>query len=65
MQNNTQIRTDGKRALTVNQTIALYNLSRTSIYRLIKEKKLHTVKIAGRRLVPVESLESLLSGEAA
>ena len=59
----TPVRSD-KRALTVRETIARYSISRTSLYKIIKQGKLKTVKIAGRRLVPVDEIEGLISGGA-
>jgi excisionase family DNA binding protein len=53
---------DGKRAFHVNEAISAYGLSRTTIYKLIKEGRLRTVKVAGRRLIPRDSLEALLQG---
>jgi excisionase family DNA binding protein len=37
-------------------------LSRATIYRLIEQKKLATLKIGSRRLVPVGAIDALLSG---
>jgi excisionase family DNA binding protein len=40
-------------------------LSRTSIYRLIRGGRLRVVRVAGRKLIPAESLKALLaSGDA-
>ena len=49
-----------KRAYRVNEATETYGVGRTKIYELIKEGKLHTVKVGGRRLIPAESLEALL-----
>jgi excisionase family DNA binding protein len=54
-----------KLAYSINEVIYLTGLSRTTLYKLIKERKLSTVLVAGRRLVPQSSLSSLLSTEAA
>jgi excisionase family DNA binding protein len=40
-------------------------LGRSLIYRLIREEKIQTVKIGGRRLVLRESLDALLHGKEA
>ena len=42
----------------------MYRLSRSTLYKLISAKQLHTVKIGGRRLIPRDELESLLNNGA-
>ena len=49
-----------RRALRINDAAAAYGLGRSTIYKLMAEGKLSTVKIAGRRLIPRDNLESLL-----
>jgi excisionase family DNA binding protein len=49
-----------KRAYRVSEVAEAYGIGRTKLYDLIKEGKLHTVKVGGRRLIPAESLEALL-----
>lgn len=49
-----------RRALHVNQFCEAYGVSRSTAYRLIAEGKLKTVKVANRRLVPVDAAEALL-----
>jgi excisionase family DNA binding protein len=53
-----------KRALHVNEVVAAYGISRSTIYNLINSEKLKTIKIGKRRLIPVESAESLLRNGA-
>lgn len=36
-------------------------LSRATVYKLIAQKKLMTIKIGGRRLVPVAAIDALLA----
>lgn len=55
------IATDERRALRVNDAAKSYGVSRSTIYKLMSAKKLATVKIAGRRLIPVDALEALLA----
>lgn len=55
------MRPDVPRALTVAQFCAAYAISRSSTYKLIKQKKLRTIKLAGRRLIPLDEAERLLS----
>lgn len=39
-------------------------ISRTTLYEMIKEQKIHTVVIGGRRLIPNTEAERLLAGTA-
>jgi excisionase family DNA binding protein len=48
-------------AYTVRQAKQVLNLSKTTIYELIKSGELQTVKVGGRRLIPHASAEALLS----
>jgi excisionase family DNA binding protein len=52
-------------AVTVQRARELSGLGNTTIYALIRDKKLETVTVGRRRLVLFKSLESLLQGEAA
>lgn len=52
-----------KRALRVNEAVQSYGLSRSTLYRLIAGGVLHSVRVGGRRLIPVDALEALLTGE--
>ena len=51
-------------ALRINDAAAACGLGRTSIYELINEGKLRTVKVAGRRLVPMAALRELIEHAA-
>jgi len=53
-----------RRALRVNEAAALYGISRSTIYVLMARGTLRKVKIAGRRLVPRDAIEALISGGA-
>jgi excisionase family DNA binding protein len=53
-----------RRALSIRETAQACGLSRATIYRLIEQKKLATLKVGARRLVPVGALDALLSGYA-
>jgi excisionase family DNA binding protein len=48
------------RAYRVNDFINAFGLGRTSVYKLIKEGKLRTVMIGGRRLIPADEAEMLI-----
>jgi excisionase family DNA binding protein len=60
-QNNT-VQVFDKRAMSVREFGATYSLSRSSIYKLIQAGRLRTVKVAGKRLIPVAEGERLLAG---
>lgn len=47
--------------VSVNGAAEALNLGRTSIYALIKEGRLHTVKLGRRTLIKIESIHALLS----
>jgi len=53
-----------RRALSIPEAARTCGLSRATLYRLIADGKLTTLKIGARRLVPVGSLDALLSGAA-
>ena len=50
-----------RRALSVMETAKAVGLSRATIYRLIEQKRLATLKIGSRRLVPVAEIDALLA----
>jgi excisionase family DNA binding protein len=49
-----------RRALSVQEAARALGISRASLYRLVQQKRLATVKIGSRRLVPVTALDNLL-----
>jgi excisionase family DNA binding protein len=55
---------DDKRAYRINEAVAVYRLSRSTLYKLIANGTLRTVKIAGRRLIPRDAIEALFEGGA-
>ena len=50
-----------KRAYRVNEAVAAYRLSRSTLYKLMAEGTLRTVKVAGRRLIPRDAMEALIA----
>jgi hypothetical protein len=48
----------------ISDAVAISGLSRSSIYKAIKNGCLHTVFVSGRRLVPASSLRQFLLGAA-
>jgi len=51
-----------RRALSIREAARTCGLSRATLYRLLKEGRLATIKIGSRRLVLVSALDALLSG---
>jgi excisionase family DNA binding protein len=51
-----------RRALSIREAAQACGLSRATLYRLIEQRKLETVKVLGRRLVRLEALDVLLNG---
>ena len=51
-------------AYRVNDAVRISGLSRSSIYVLMSENKLESIKVAGRRLIPAAALRDLLQGAA-
>ncbi|MGC8535820.1 MAG: helix-turn-helix domain-containing protein [Rhizomicrobium sp.] len=49
-------------ALSINDTAKALSLGRTSIYALIREGRLETIKLGRRTLVKAESLRRLVKG---
>ena len=53
-----------RRALSIEEAAEACGLSRATLYRLIADGRLATLKIGARRLVPVASIDALLTGSA-
>lgn len=51
-----------KRALTVNEAVRLYSISRSGLYLLIKNHAIPDVVVAGRRLINRDAMERLIAG---
>jgi excisionase family DNA binding protein len=50
-----------RRALSIVETSEATGLSRSSLYRAMESGALATVKVGGRRLVPVTAVDALLN----
>ncbi len=61
MSKNKRNEPDARRAYQVNEAAAAYRLSRSTLYSLMATGKLRSVKIGGRRLIPVDAIEALLA----
>ncbi len=48
----------------VNDAAKVAGLPRSTIYALIAEKRLRSIMVAGRRLIPSKALRELLEGPA-
>jgi excisionase family DNA binding protein len=53
-----------RRALSIPEAARTCGLSRATLYRLIADGKLSTLKIGARRLVLVGAIDAFLSGGA-
>ena len=51
-----------RRGYQINEAAVAYRLSRSTIYKLIATGVLRSVKVGGRRLIPVEAIEDLIMG---
>ena len=56
--------TGHRRAYQVDEAAAAYRLSRSTLYKLMAAGTLRSVKVGGRRLIPVEAIEALIAGGA-
>jgi excisionase family DNA binding protein len=50
-------------AYRIDDAVKASGLSRSTLYDLISEGKLRSIKVGGRRLIPAEALRQLLQGE--
>jgi excisionase family DNA binding protein len=48
-------------ALSIAEAVRASGVSRSTLYNLIEENKLRTIKVGARRLVPIASLNELLT----
>jgi excisionase family DNA binding protein len=53
------------RAYRIADFCRAYGLSRSTVYKLMADGRLMTIKVAGRRLIPADAAEALLQREAA
>ncbi|WP_374546639.1 helix-turn-helix domain-containing protein [Rhodoblastus sp.] len=53
-----------KRAFHVKEAAKTYGWSRSTLYKMMKDGTLRSVRIGGRRLIPRDALEALLNGGA-
>lgn len=53
---------DERRAYRVDEAATAFRLSRSTLYKLMAAGALRSVKIGGRRLIPVDAIEGLLAG---
>ena len=51
------------RAYRVLDFCKAFGVSRSTVYNLINDGKLRSVRVAGRRLIPADAAETLLRGE--
>ena len=53
------------RLLSIKQAVYELGISRTAVYELIAARKIKTVKIGRRRLIPSQAIEDFIAGLAA
>ena len=53
-----------KIAYSIREAVAATGCSRTWLYSMIATNKLRSTRVAGRRIIPAESLHALIAGEA-
>ena len=46
--------------VSIAKTVKIIGLGRTTVYKLIAENELETIRVHGRRLVKVESIRRLI-----
>jgi predicted site-specific integrase-resolvase len=51
-----------RRGLRMRDFCEGYGVSRATAYKLMKAGKLKSVRVAGRRIIPVDAAEALLEG---
>jgi excisionase family DNA binding protein len=64
MTSQTLDKTLERRAYRVKDFCATHGVSRSSVYKLMKAGKLRTVLVGGRRLIPKDAADALLTGGA-
>jgi excisionase family DNA binding protein len=64
MQTKANISSGERRVYQVMEAVAAYRISKSTIYKLMAAGALKSVKVGGRRLIPVEALEALIGGGA-
>lgn len=62
---DTQAHHQQPRAYGVRDFCKAFGVSRSTVYNLMADGRLRTVRVAGRRLIPADAAEALLRGEAA
>jgi excisionase family DNA binding protein len=53
-----------RRAYSIREAASMCGVSRATLYRLLRQGKITTIKIGSRRLVPEASIDALLAGGA-
>ena len=50
-----------KRAFHVKEAARIYGWSRSTLYKMMQDGTLRSIKVGGRRLIPRDVLEALIS----
>jgi excisionase family DNA binding protein len=62
-QKKREIELHEKRAYHVEEATKIYGWSRSTLYKMIKNGTLRSIRVAGRRLIPRDALEALIAGD--
>ena len=58
----TKIREEKRRAYSIPEAAHLCGVSRSTVYRLLAQKKITSIKIGTRRLIRDDQINALLAG---
>ena len=64
MSQHPNVHTPEKRAYHIKEAVAAYGWSRSTLYKMMNDGTLRTVKVGGRRLIPRDALEALIAERA-
>jgi excisionase family DNA binding protein len=64
MKTGKTIRPEERRAYSVREFCHAYRISHSHVYALFKSGRLRSVRVGGKRLIPVEAADELLGGGA-
>jgi excisionase family DNA binding protein len=53
-----------RRAYTVREFCAAFRVSHSHVYKLFETGRLRSVRVGGKRLIPVEAAQALMNGGA-
>lgn len=60
----TKIEAPERRAYTVREFCAAFRISHSHVYKLFETGRLRSVRVGGKRLIPVEAAAEMMKGGA-